>query len=63
MTGGGKFGFAGYASSAAAPPPPVTPPGPLIIYGAIASPGVGDPATISGCALDSSQFPSFGTIL
>ena len=60
MTGGGKFGFAGYASSAAAPPPPVTPPGPLIIYGAIASPGVGDPATISGCALDSSQFPSFG---
>jgi hypothetical protein len=62
MTGGGKFGFAGYAaaSSGAAPPPPVTPPGPLTIYGDISSPGVGDPATISGCAMDSSQFPNFG---
>lgn len=62
MTGGGKFGFAGYAASAggAAPPPPVSPPGPLTIYGAISSPGVGDPATISGCALDSTQFPNFG---
>lgn len=61
MTGGGKFGFAGYAaaSSGAAPPPPVTPPGPLTIYGVILSPGVGDPTTQDGCAMDSSQFPNF----
>ena len=61
MTGGGKFGFAGYAAASSGgspPPPPVTPPGPLTIYGASAG-GVGDPATISGCAMDSTQFPNW----
>ncbi len=62
MTGGGKFGFAGYAamSGGAAPPPPVTPPGPITIYGNRLAPGAPDPATVSCCALDSTQFPLFG---
>lgn len=61
MTGGGKFGFAGYAaaSSGAAPPPPVTPPGPLTIYGDLAAPGIGDPNTVGGCSMASDQFPNF----
>jgi len=61
MTGGGKFGFAGYAASqTSAAPPPVTPPGPITIFGDIAAPGIPDPATIACCALDSTQFTNFG---
>ena len=61
MTGGGKFGFAGYAASqTSAAPPPVTPPGPITIYGDIAAPGVPDPATVACCAMDSTQFTNFG---
>ncbi len=57
MTGGGKFGFAGYAaaSGGASPPPPVTPPGPITIYGDTLG-GVFDPNTISCCSMDSTQF-------
>ena len=64
MTGGGKFGFAGYAASqTSAAPPPVTPPGPITIYGDIAAPGVPDPGTIACCAMDSTQFTNFGVAI
>ena len=61
MTGGGKFGFAGYAASqTSAAPPPVTPPGPITIYGDITAPSVPNAATINCCAMDSPRFTNFG---